>query len=425
MPSPVELGSPNPLAIAPFVVLLLAIALMPLVARRWWGKFYPLVTLLLALVTATYYLLGRQNGIRLVYSLEEYLSFISLLLALFVIAGGIHLHIQGTSTPWQNTVFLAISAILANLIGTTGASMVLIRPYLRLNRSRWRSYHMVFFIFLVSNCGGALTPIGDPPLLLGYLRGIPFSWTIQYLWPMWVFAVGSLLALFYLVDRGTVQRSQPPVESQPPFKIGKIAGAHNAAFLAIALGALLIDKPHFLRELILLGAAMGSYLSTRREIHRLNEFLFRPIIEVAILFAGIFITMVPALDWLEANAQQLPLRTPGQFFWSSGILSAVLDNAPTYLAFLSTAAGVHSLRIQNPADIQVLLHQQPLLVAAISIGCVFFGALTYIGNGPNFMVKSIVEQSKLRCPHFLEYTFKFALPFLFPILLLVWLVFFR
>lgn len=303
--------------------------------------------------------------------------------------------------------------------------MVLIRPYMRLNQSHWRGYHTAFFIFLISNCGGALTPMGDPPLLLGYLRGVPFSWTIQHLWPMWALVVGLLLVLFYLVDRSAFRRSQPTVEPPTPFKIGKVAGAHNAVFLAITLGALFIEKPHFLREVILLGTAIGSYLSTRREIHRLNEFLFRPIIEVAILFAGVFVTMVPALDWLEANAKQLLLHTAGQFFWSSGTLSAVLDNAPTYLTFLSAAAGVQDLKIDNSAGVLALLHQQPLLVAAISVGCVFFGAMTYIGNGPNLMVKSIVEHSKKPCPHFFEYTFKFAFPILLPILVVVWLLFFR
>ena len=294
----------------------------------------------------------------------------------------------------------------------------------RINQSRWRAHHAVFFIFIVSNCGGALTPIGDPPLLLGYLRGVPFLWTIEHLWPMWALVIGLLLAVFYGMDSNHVSLAHGHGDRHARVQWGKLEGTHNFLFLGIALAALFVTDPPFLREIILIGVAVASYWTTRREVHRLNEFLFQPITEVAILFAGIFVTMVPALDWLEANAKMLGIQTAAQFFWGSGALSSVLDNAPTYLTFLTTAAGAHGLSTQNPADVQQLIAQSPQLVAAIAVGCVFFGAMTYIGNAPNFMIKSIAEERGIKMPSFFGFM-AYSVGLLVPIFGLVTWIWFR
>jgi Na+/H+ antiporter NhaD/arsenite permease-like protein len=467
--------SVNPALITPFVALLLAIAIVPFVNRSWWEKNYPFVAIGLGLITCAYYLFSLHNPARLLHAAIEYISFIALIGSLYVVAGGIHIRIRGKSTPLANVVLLTIGAVVSNLIGTTGASMILIRPYLRVNRYRIRPYHVVFFIFLVSNIGGALTPIGDPPLFLGYLRGIPFFWVAEAVWMHWAIVSGGVLAVFYLIDRRDFQRLTPAQlhAAEALHEKGQVVGLQNTFFLLVILIAVFITNPPFVRELLMIVAAAGSYLTTRPAIHRRNDFTFDPIKEVAILFVGIFATMIPALDWLEANAAQTGIRTAGQFFWATGSLSAFLDNAPTYLNFLSAAigtqvdpehvrqvellirthgadvgqlVGVHAGEIRN--TFAVLMRYHPDLVAlgsvpvedintaylianvreylqAISVGAVFFGACTYIGNGPNFMVKSIAEQSGVRCPSFFGYIFRYTLPILLPLFVVVWALFFR
>jgi len=416
-----ETLSPNPWMMLPFAVLLGTIALAPLFAAEWWSRHYPKVAFALGLITLGYYLIGLHAYGRVLHGAIEYVSFITLIGSLFVVSGGIHINVKGEATPGMNVLFLLIGAVVANLLGTTGASMLLIRPWIRMNKYRITAHHIVFFIFIVSNVGGCLTPIGDPPLFLGYLKGVPFWWVAEHCWPMWATGLGVLLAMFYVVDRRNFQRAPRVVrEKETDHAHWRFDGLGNGFFLAVILGAVFINQPLFLREALMVAAAAGSYFTTRKPIHEANHFNFHPIQEVAILFIGIFATMMPALDWLQVNAGRLGNPTPGLFYWGSGVLSSLLDNAPTYLSFLSALMGA-----THDADIHHLLATQPNALVAISVGAVFFGANTYIGNGPNFMVKSIADQQKVNTPTFLGYVFKYTLPIMLPMLLIVWLIFFR
>jgi Na+/H+ antiporter NhaD/arsenite permease-like protein len=431
----------------PFVLFLIAIAVMPFLDRQRWDRYYPTMAAFLGGIVAAYYVFALGNGSRVLLTAYDYVSFLSLIGSLFVVAGGIHFNLRGKAAPWENVLLLGGGALLSNIIGTTGASMLLLRPYLRSNKYRVRGYHVVFFIFLVSNIGGALTPIGDPPLFLGYLKGVPFFWVVGKAWYAWLLVLGILLLLFYIIDRYSfrqVARNVQEAAIEP--EVVKFSGLHNGWFLLIILAAVFVQKPLMLREAIMWCAALASYSTTKSEVHGKNDFNFSALKEVAILFAGIFLTMIPALDWLDMNAGSLGIRTPGQFFWCSGALSSVLDNAPTYLSFLSAALGLHGGSLDNTLHVQALLClvqnssvglPNPLMpnavaiatdswkfVQAISLGAVFFGAMTYIGNGPNFMVKSIAEQSGIKCPSFLEYVGKYSLPILIPVFVLVWWIVF-
>jgi Na+/H+ antiporter NhaD/arsenite permease-like protein len=462
---------------APFGILLAAVALAPLFFAVWWSRHYQKVCFGLAAIVVAYYLFSLRAAPHVWHTGTEYVSFICLVGALFVISGGIHINVKGEATPRVNTVFLLIGALVANLLGTTGASMLLIRPWLRMNKYRLTGHHVLFFIFIVSNVGGSLTPVGDPPLFLGYLKGVPFWWVASNCWPMWLTGVGILLAMFFAVDSVNFRKAPRHIrELETAHEEWRFLGLTNLVFLGVVLGAVFINHPPFLRELVMAAAACGSYLTTKRQVHEANDFNFGPIKEVAILFAAIFATMMPVLDWLQANAAQLGQPGPGLFFWGSGALSSVLDNAPTYLSFLSAEFGafvsadsataivdyikvhggnlaevasgpsgehlcqaISALQAVYPADLaagtitpdqaqMALVLGNPLYVKclqAISMGSVFFGANTYIGNGPNFMVKAIADQQKAHTPTFLGYVFKYTLPYMLPMLLIVWLLFFR
>ena len=416
-----DVVSPNPWMMLPFGLLLGAIALAPLVAAKWWARHYPKVALALGGVTLAYYLFSLHANTRVLHVAHEYVSFIALIGALFVVSGGIHITVKGEATPQTNVLFLLLGAIIANVLGTTGAAMLLIRPWIRMNKYRVTGHHIVFFIFIVANVGGCLTPIGDPPLFLGYLKGIPFGWVAEHCWPMWLVGIGILLAMFYIVDARNFRRAPKPVrDKETAREQWRCDGLPNLFFLAAILGAVFINNLPFLREALMIGAAVGSYFTTRKQVHEANEFNFHPIQEVAILFIGIFATMMPALDWLQLHADKLGSPTPGFFYWGCGALSSALDNAPTYLSFLSVLMGaVHDDALPH------LLTTQATNLLAISIGAVFFGACTYIGNGPNFMVKAIADHQKVHSPTFLGYIFKFTLPFMLPMLVVVWLMFFR
>jgi len=411
----------------PFVLQLLGIALMPFLAPHWWEKNYPKVSVALAAGVAGFYLLVFRDVHRVGEAFHEYGSFIVLMAALFIISGGIHLSVKGEATPGRNVLFLVIGAVLANLIGTTGASMLLIRPWIRMNRYRITGIHVVFFIFLVSNIGGALTPIGDPPLFLGYLKGIPFFWTLIHQFLPWLLVTGMLSGVFFLMDRENFLRAPRAVrERETEEERFSLSGAGNLAALVAVIGSVFLPSPW--RECIMAAAALCSWYLTPRMIHEGNGFTFAPIREVAWLFLGIFLTMMPALDWLGLLAPELARSLgmgPRHFYYATGTLSAFLDNAPTYLAFLSVDAGLKGGSLNNPADILRIATHDPANLIAISLSAVFFGAMTYIGNGPNFMVKSIAEASGVKCPGFFGYMARYSLPILLPVLALAGWLFLR
>ncbi|MGA0849761.1 MAG: sodium:proton antiporter [Chthoniobacterales bacterium] len=413
--------APSPWMILPFVLMLLAIALMPFIHAHWWEKHYAKVAAGLGLFTAGYYVLFLHDGPHMLEVAHEYVSFIALIASLFIVAGGIHIRVRGESTPLRNTLYLATGAVLANFIGTTGASMLMIRPWIRMNKYRITAFHVVFFIFIVSNAGGALTPIGDPPLFLGYLRGVPFFWSVAELWPAWAFLLGGLLAVFYVFDRINFARAPEVVrELETGYEKFAVDGKRNFAFIAVILAAVFFPSPW--RELLMAGAAAASWNFTPKPVHESNHFNFHPIKEVAWLFFGIFGTMVPALDYLQIHADKLGISTPAAFYTVTGLLSSCLDNAPTYLTFLAAALGQQGLSLKSEADVALFAAEHAITLAAISLGAVFFGAATYIGNGPNFMVKSICEHAKVRTPSFFDYVLRYTLPILAPLLALVaWL----
>ncbi|MCE9546641.1 MAG: sodium:proton antiporter [Planctomycetia bacterium] len=462
--APAGLVSPHVVWVLPFVALLGCIAILPLAGatQQWWEsnlhRFY--VVIVLAMITLLYYLIvhqapvdghwpahhlvEKQAGTTLQWNLTwtvlsnaimgEYVPFIVLLLSLYTISGGIRIDGDLPAHPVTNTVFLATGALLASLIGTTGAAMLLIRPLLETNRERKHSVHtVIIFIFIVCNCGGCLLPIGDPPLFLGYLMGVDFFWTL-HLWKEWLFINGALLAIYYLWDhfyyypRETKQDiARDEAEVRPlTFSGWKI----NAPLLLGVVGCVALLDPSkpipgtawhpwlYLREICELMLVGISLYFGNEEVRRKNRFTFAAIIEVAVLFLGIFICMQPALEILNIRGSELPVRTPAQFFWASGMLSSVLDNAPTYLVFFETAK-----TFGKPTDLPVSGgYIESLVLAAISLGSVFMGAMTYIGNGPNFMVKALAEEAGVKMPSFFNYL-KYSFGILLPLLLLTCLLF--
>lgn len=416
----------DPVMIIPFVTLLAAIAIAPLISKKWWDKNYPAVAIPLGILTLLYYVLVLGNIARVLETAHEYISFIILIGSLYIVSGGILITIKGKSTPANNVTLLAIGAVIANIVGTTGASMLLIRPFIKVNRYRIKPFHIIFFIFIVSNVGGSLTPIGDPPLFLGYLKGVPFFWVTVYLFEFWLVCVAALLGIFYIFDLRDFKRRSEEVQEriEEEGEEARFQGLANIGFLLVILIAVFIQEPLFLREAIMVIAAVGSYYTTDKNIHRKNDFNFHPIQEVAILFLGIFATMIPALDWLTLNSQSIGVTSVSQYFWATGILSAFLDNAPTYLNFLTASMGLFNLQFGSAEDMTILLTDHWRYVQAISVAAVFFGAVTYIGNGPNFMVKAIAEQNNIDMPSFAEYIYKYSLPILIPLFAIFWLIFF-
>ena len=411
----------------PFILLLIAISVIPLINYKWWEKKYPLISIALAIIVALYYFIVLKDPESIIHSINEYISFIVLLFSLYVISGGVYLRISGKATPFKNVLLLLSGSIIANLFGTTGAAMLLIRPYMNSNKYHLKPYHIVFFIFLICNIGGSLTPIGDPPLFIGYLKGIPFFWITERLFLFWVLGLFYLLTLFYFIDRYYFLKLKKDLQEEIEQKGEdfKFIGIYNILFLFGIVLCVFITKPLFLREALMLILTFASYKLTSKEIHIRNKFSFGPIKEVAILFFGIFITMVPALAYLTLNSKSLNINTPSHYFWYSGILTSFLDNAPTYLNFLTLSMATFDLSINNLNDILNYIVKYKDFIISISVACVFFGAMTYIGNGPNFMVKSIAENKKVDMPGFLQYIYKYSLPILLPFFFILWLLFFR
>lgn len=433
-------SEPASWSVIPFVMILLMIATGPLFYAHFWHKNYPIISIALGGIVVGYYVFFLHDLHHPIHSLMEYISFIALIAALFVSSGGILIKIDKEGTPMVNVIILIIGAMIANVIGTTGASMLLIRPFIRLNKNRIKAYHVVFFIFMVSNVGGNLTPIGDPPLFLGFLKGVEFFWTTTHLWQEWVVGVGLLAIVFYIFDRRN--KSDYDGDEVQESYTGKvqIIGAKNVIFLAITIAAVFIDPAvmdwvpaltidgtdfSFVRELIMLTTAVLAFKLADKEALKGNEFDFEPIREVGFLFIGIFATMMPALQLVGSFAKEnTKMITENTLYWATGALSGVLDNAPTYLNFLAAGMGKAGLDISSKADVVTYMQTAVPELMAISVAAVFFGAMTYIGNAPNFMVKSIAEQVGIKMPSFVTYIVKYSLPILLPILFIVWVIFF-
>ena len=435
--------------IIPFVGILLSIAVFPLVAPEFWHHNFGKVSAFWALVFAIPFILNYHSGavheILHIY-LVDYIPFIILLWSLFTVSGGILLRGNLVGTPEVNLLFLLTGTFFSSWIGTTGSAMVLIRPFIRANKHRKKKQHMiVFFIFLVANIGGSLTPLGDPPLFLGFIHGVPFFWTFNIL-PHMLFVSFILLILFYMIDRYYYMKEKEEIQIPREKSSIKIVGAHNFLFLAGIVGGVLLSGIwnagtfHFLgveltiqdqvRNFILVLMGALSLLTTPKEVREENEFTWFPIKEVAILFAGIFMTIVPALAILKAGEEGSlgflirSVKSPAHYFWVTGSLSSFLDNAPTYLTFFNTCLGRFFAGIPEKEAVALLIQQKPVFLKAISAGAVFMGANTYIGNAPNFMVKSIAEEYGIEMPSFFGYMLKYSIPILITLFVLVTFIFF-
>lgn len=433
----------------PFVGILLSIALFPLFAPHFWHHHFPKISMFWAALLAIPFLF--QYGQTAIYEilhiyLLDYVPFIILLWSLYTVSGGILLRGTLIGTPILNTAMILIGTILASWMGTTGAAMLMIRPFLRANKHRKnRTFMVVFFIFLVANIGGALTPLGDPPLFLGFLHGVPFFWTFNLL-PEMLVCVAILLICYYLIDLYyfNQEKPRPMADKSEPIRL---EGAYNFLFLLGVVGAVLMSgivewgqiniwKIHLetqsvVRDVILIAMGILSLVCTPGQLRRDNEFTWFPIQEVAYLFAGIFMTMIPCLAILKAGAEGAAasivtaVTQPWHYFWITGALSSFLDNAPTYLTFLSTALGNFYPDLTETMAVELLIKTHDIYLKAISTGAVFFGACTYIGNAPNFMVRSIAEEAGTPMPSFFGYMFMYSFTFLIPTFALVTYIFFN
>lgn len=416
-----------------FAVMLGAIATFPLVMENWWhhNRNKLIVSVALSLPVLLF-LLAEGIYAPIGHAAQEYFAFIVLVGSLFIISGGILVEGDIQATPLVNSCFLALGALLASLMGTTGASMLLIRPLLRTNSERKFTLHTpIFFIFIVSNVGGLLTPLGDPPLFLGYLRGVPFGWTFS-LWQEWLFATGMLLALYFILDTRAYGKELPEDIASDRRRIEplKVSGKLNLLWLVgIVLAVAFLNEKYigeashfFVREWVMIGLTGLSWWLTPQILRERHAFSFGPITEVAVLFVGIFITMIPALMLLEQNGGKLGLTQPWQFFWGTGLLSSFLDNAPTYLTFFSLAQASSAGLSPLYPTVELIQHIPANILTGIALGSVLMGSMTYIGNGPNFMVKAIAEENGIKMPSFAGYM-KWSLLVLLPVWVLMTLLF--
>ncbi len=420
----------------PFIVLLILIAIMPYINERLWGKNY--IKLLASVILSVPVIISlhntKNNNILAEHMLFDYIPFIVLLGSLFVISGGIYISVYASGKPQTNLIFMIAGALLASFIGTTGASMLLIRPLIRSNENRKEKQHLIlFFIAIVSNTGGLLTPLGDPALFILYLQGIPFNWFFQ-LWPHWIVINGLLIGLFYFTDSMLYKRKTRIKPSYRPHKVRlHIRGTINLFWLSgIILATLFINETYipeirtnivlaYSREFtILLMAGLSLVFSGKHNFHR-NAFSWGPVIEIAVLFFGIFITMVPALMYLEQNISNIAFNSTGEFYFSTGFLSSFLDNTPTAAIFHSIAKNLKFDAIDP--NVVFISGVRESLLKAISLGAVTFGSLTYIGNGPNFMVKAIAENNGIKMPGFFMYILKFSVIYLLPVYIAVYFMF--
>lgn len=444
-------------SIIPFILMLLCIAVLPLTFEHWWesnkNKF--IVACVLGIPVGLYFMFfaGHHGQHELLHVMLEYLAFMFLLGSLYIISGGILLRGDLEATPGINTTFLAVGTVLASFMGTTGAAMLLIRPLISTNQERRYKVHtVIFFTFLVANIGGSLTPLGDPPLFMGYLRGVPFMWTFNLI-PPWAFTSVLLLVLYYFFDRWRYRQETPTDLAKDkeqieklnvkglvnvPLLIGVVLSVAYGQQLNLISGSLLAnafgvtfdgEPPGIytmigLRELVMGGLAFASMWATKKELRKANEFTFAPILEVAALFFGIFLTMIPAIVILNARGGDLPVTAPWHYFWATGTLSSFLDNTPTYIVFFELAAAkAHLDPSLGPVGVQ-MVEQQESILRGISLGAVFMGAMTYIGNGPNFMVKAIADERGVKMPSFFGYMI-YSCAILVPVFVIVTLIFVR
>jgi Na+/H+ antiporter NhaD/arsenite permease-like protein len=447
-------------SVVPFVLLLTAIAVLPLIpaTAHWWesnlNRFF--VAMVLSGMTLAFYAFLHDTAVeghwpahhevqpttgpvqfgflRAVFEnaiLQEFIPFIVLLFSLFTISGGIRITGDLQAHPMTNAAFIAVGGILASFIGTTGAAMLLIRPVLETNRERKHVVHtVVFFIFIVCNCGGCLLPIGDPPLFLGYLQGVPFLWTLQ-LWREWLFVNGILLVVYLFLDSVWHYPREKLADIQRDVAVHRrlrISGweVNVPLLFGVVLAVALLDPSKtlpgtdwhpwlYLREVVQLGLVAASLWWGKHSVRKANQFNYHAIIEVAALFSGVFITMQPALQILAVEGDRLGLHTPAHFFWATGSLSSFLDNAPTYLVFFKTAQAM-----PKAGDVTTVQGVEETILVAISLGAVFMGAMTYIGNGPNFMVRAIAESSGVKMPSYFGYMVYSCLILLPVLALMVW-----
>jgi len=445
-----NLGETLPLwSCIPFACMLLSIALCPLLAPNFWHHHFGKVSFFWALTLGVPFLAVHRGDA--VYEilhiiLADYIPFIILLWSLYTVSGGILLKGSLRGTPMVNLTMLVIGTALASWMGTTGAAMLLIRPFLRANDYRKnRTFMVVFFIFLVANIGGALTPLGDPPLFLGFLHGVSFFWTFKLL-PQMLFAAVILLVLYFCLDTYHYRKENVQVPAEEAQEKLRLVGIRNFIFLAGVVLAVLMSGlvdwgevsvfgvhravQDYARDLLLIIMGLLSLTFTSKEIREENHFSWFPIIEVAYLFIGIFITMIPCLLILKAGPDGKlaflinAVKEPYHYFWITGTLSAFLDNAPTYLTFFNTAIGSFYAGMTEANAVPLLMTENAIYLKAISAGAVFFGACSYIGNAPNFMVRSIAEEAGTPMPSFFGYIFKFSLVFLVPTFVIITLVFY-
>ena len=438
----------------PFLGILLSIAVIPMVSQRFWNRYFGIISfgwaLLFAIPFVAVYGIPAARELAQIIS-SDYLSFIILLGGLFVVSGGIHLKGKLEGTPIVNVAILILGTVLASIMGTTGAAILLIRPLIRANEHRvYRAHTVIFFIFLVANIGGCLTPLGDPPLFIGYLQGVPFFWTFRLL-PQLLLTAGTLLAAYFVLDSIFYHKERHKRELVTNLEGLRLVGSHNFIFLLAIVPVVLmsgawrlgdlslfgVERSYqsLLRDLLIILIAGSSYLTTKKEIRRANRFDWFPIKEVAYLFFGIFVTIIPPLLILRSGSEGVAaglidhINSPTQYLWAAGSLSAILDNAPTYLAFFNLALGKLSLNASSVPGLLGGTLTNPLAstfalnLEAISVGAVFFGAMTYIGNAPNFMVRLIAEEMNVKMPSFFGYL-GWSCLILLPVLGLVTVVFF-
>jgi Na+/H+ antiporter NhaD/arsenite permease-like protein len=410
----------------------------PVLYARFWNRYYPLVAVTLGAIVVTYYVAVLGDSHHPIQTAFEFISFITVIIALYVVSGCITIAIRYEATPQLNVLFLLIAAVLSNFIGTEGASMLLIRPFINMNRYRLRPYLIVFFIFIVSNVAGGLTPMGDPPIFMGFLKGVPFFWSLQQLWLPSLIATGLLLTVFYFLD--VRNKHVDPLHVVFHHKREVIVrGTTSFLWFFLIIGAVFLDPNivdglptlniedmhfSFVREIIMIAIALLALAFANKKHLVENELYFEPVREVGFLFMGIFAALMPALHLMSefALSESGKALNEHSLYWATGAFSSILDNTPSYLNMLAAAAAREGLSIEVHSEIARFAALSPELLRSISLGAVFFGAMTYVGNAPNLMVKVIATQNGIAMPSFAGYTVRYSIPYLLPVLLLTWLI---